>query len=166
MLSSGESNWPFNLHQRRNTGLSSPSSRRVHNLGHLPASQSSLNQLFSGRIFFILLKYFCLVSAWISSVWGTYSSSAVVVIVDVYTGRNKTRLSNGRQVNASFFFFIFIRKIFYQWLNYLGVNCDNYKFFVYSILTTFFMYWWGVINLIFFYPWVIVNTLNWKYTYI
>lgn len=101
VLSSGESNWPFNSHQRGNISPSSPSSHRLHNLGHLPASHPAWNN-FSGGIFFILLKYFCLVNAWISSVWECFLISAVVVIVYVYTGLNKTRLSNGRQVNASF----------------------------------------------------------------
>lgn len=59
VLSSGESNWPFNSHQRGNISPSSPSSHRLHNLGHLPASHPAWNN-FSGGIFL-----FC----WNISVW-------------------------------------------------------------------------------------------------
>lgn len=95
VLSSGESNWPERKHQP----LLSIFSQTTQPWSSSSIT-SSLKQLL-WRDFFILLKYFCLVNAWISSVWECFLISAVVVIVYVYTGLNKTRLSNGRQVNAS-----------------------------------------------------------------
>lgn len=59
VLSSGESNWPFNSHQRGNISPSSPSSHRLHNLGHLPASHPAWNNFSGGIILF----------CWNISVW-------------------------------------------------------------------------------------------------
>lgn len=58
VLSSGESNWPFNSHQRGNISPSSPSSHRLHNLGHLPASHPAWNNFSGGIIYSVEIFLF------------------------------------------------------------------------------------------------------------